>query len=176
MNTMTPKWNGPTKIVEAHELHTHTSSGWVLLESFETTESETVHEMVARMTPVSSGGYDDGSGTVNTNRTITVTKMQFLIGYERKSALADAAESKQKALSDKTVAEQDRDKAIKAREEAEKSLAQQIAGRESAAASSQTHRDQRDEECKLRRKLEDDMGKIRQAIGDRQWDEITKGA
>jgi hypothetical protein len=174
MNTITPKWNGPTKIVEADELAHHTAIGWVLLDSFEVEESEIVHESAPRIVPDNNNGYDDG--TVSTNRTIVLKKMQFLIGHDKKSALAEKEAEASEARNAKYAAEHAQKTAEEALKEAETSLAQQIAGRQGSAESSKRHMGERDTERKLRRKLEDDMGKVRKAIGDRQWDEITKVA
>jgi len=166
------KWDGPVRVVGPAELGPLTESGWRLLAAYPEDELETSFDQDVNPVPRKPDDYSY-CPTVSTQRGHTVRKMTYLVGLdadrhredqaaaitdltERLKEATDATDAAAKAR-DAVVEDRDRLKRVSERsEERVRELLQEV----------------RDEQAR-RRRIETDMAKVRQAVGDLRWREIT---
>lgn len=168
-----PAWDGPVKVVSDFELEHHTDTGWVLLASFEEQSPQSCTQKEPVHFPKNDNGYhSDMDMVVDTERYLPASVWKHLVGKTRDTALSESKETitnleqavknlgeeLKKGAEDKQAVEQERDR-IKAEEvRVQRQLETECEG----------HRETRDK----KRKMEDDLGKLRDAIGGIEFDRI----
>ena len=161
---------GSRKVVEADELQLATESGWTLLESFDEVQAESCFGQEPRQVPDTSSGYVND--TVSTQRFMSVTTRKFLLGMEEDCILAVKAaeiatlEADISALRE-TMTEVE---TLKDKFEGEFNKVKKILDQQQDCLDKERETNRiLDKKC---RRMEEDLGKLRVAIGDLQFKEI----
>jgi hypothetical protein len=167
------KYTGILKTICHHELKGHTELGWTVIDAFDQTEVVERSAMETRMVPVSPGGYDC-NGTVPTMRHYTESQHYFVVRLDETAQLAKLTneiaqlKSTLKANGDEL---QKSVKTIAAQGEERLLLQEQIVSRDRTLGKmTDSQREERDR----MRKMEQDLGKLRQALGEIRMREILK--
>jgi hypothetical protein len=154
------------KVVEAQDLEWHTTSGWKLEEVLRETRAEKHMESVPFM---QSGGYVSRESQ---DKVMAVAVTRFLVSRRPDDPLMQKTQEAQHlndALRNARLEVESAQNNIKAKDK-ELALAQKSL--ETANASVESYRTQYYAEQKLKQKMETDIAKVRQAVGELKMKEI----
>lgn len=176
------------KVISAGELEQATSEGWRIIESFEVEGAEPFHEDRVQEFPVhihlsgqDSYGLEqalrNGMGGVvhHLKRFERVKQVVFLVGKTKETAVGEL-KGQIKQLEEVAVAHEEVVAGmVKGKEEVAKRYAKLEEGVGRMRESQDSYYKQKIEAEKRAREMEADISKIRNAIGERQMNEILKG-
>jgi hypothetical protein len=162
--------SGELQVVGADLVNQLTLSGWTLVFSYQEESIVQTTDMVLRPTPPNPGYY--GSDTIMTTRNEKILTTRFVMRRDEASALVHSearanAESSRAAGLARTLAETEK-KLV----EVEKTFAAEKSHHQSCQSMVTDVRNDLGRSEESRRKLESNIGKIREAIGSKQMEEI----
>ena len=160
-------WDGPTKVVDAHQLEAATMDGWRVIAHYETERPQ-----IAPVEKVfEPDQYGNPSRQLVTEYTGQQREHKFLVGLTRdeelerlRAALETIGDGAREAYQKMVETETERD-IVKSDLEAQGRLMDE------QSRSFKTLDKRYGEERELRRKLEEDMAKVRKFVGEKAWSE-----
>lgn len=163
-------FKGISKTVPAESLHDHTQKGWIVLDAFDQDETDVVYDTEARRLQDPSGCYHPD--TVQVQRTLVLRRRHFLVGLSENSVVAQVTSERDEAQTKRREAEKALEDIRIVNQKVEANAARLLDNEQRMSAEVKRLRAGLDEEKSRVRRMEDDLGKVRAAIGDLKMREI----
>jgi len=173
LNALIVKWAGPVRVAEAHELDALTGSGWKILAVYEEDHLEVAYDQEPNPNPREGSTDYNYASTLSVNRSHRCRRAQFLLGYETGSHRAEQASRIEQMAKDLKEATSGLEEALKEQKKVEEDRDRLKRVSENSSVRVNELLDEVKHEQARVRRIEGDMAKVRQAVGDLRWREIT---
>ena len=166
------KWKGPVRVASPDQLDLLTGTGWKILAMYEEDHLETVYDTEPNPHPKDPNDYSHTT-TLSVNRSHRCRRTQFLLGYEADSHRAEQALKLEQTVMALGVATGELEQLLTAQKtvEEDRDRLKRVSERGSVRVTELLD-EVKHEQARVRR-IEADMAKVRQAVGDLRWREIT---
>lgn len=165
------KWGGHVKRARPEELDELTRTGWKVLGTFQEDVLDTASDVEVNPNPAGPNEYNY-MATVCTTRTHRLRQTWFVVGVDEETTIAQQAkqiaELEQNLLEARTAQAE----LIGQLNSAKKDFQAASTDLEATSRCLEEARQDFAEARRGQRKLETDLGKVRQAVGDLRWREI----
>lgn len=164
---------GVVKVIDEQGLEHHTSNGWKLIAVLTGTSFDQIATSAPRAVPENAGSYS--SGTVGFSVPMQIVKHRFLVALDEASAVARLSVQLKEAdakLTDVAKQAADVSKTLKETQRRDQDLADE---RNAAIKKRAEVEGQLADAGKKLRRYEEDIGKVRNAIGNVQMTRILEG-